>query len=100
MQLTDERRKQVIDLYFNQHKTYAEIAEIERMSPRDINAIINEEESIKRQKYKHQQQSSLAAKAYELLSKRNAPLQVAIALNIKQSEATKYCRVLEAAGIT
>jgi DNA-directed RNA polymerase specialized sigma subunit len=28
LQLTDERKKRVIDLYFNQHKTYAEIAEI------------------------------------------------------------------------
>ena len=34
-----------MDLYFNQHKTYAEIAEIEKMSPRDIHAIIKEEEA-------------------------------------------------------
>jgi DNA-directed RNA polymerase specialized sigma subunit len=30
LQISDERRKRVIDLYFNQHKTYAEIGEIER----------------------------------------------------------------------
>ena len=30
-QITEQRRKRVIDLYFNQHKTYAEIAQIERM---------------------------------------------------------------------
>jgi hypothetical protein len=35
LQITEDRKKQVIDLYFNQHKTYAEIAEIERISPRD-----------------------------------------------------------------
>jgi predicted HTH domain antitoxin len=49
VQITEERRKCVIDLYFNQHKTYAEIAEIEKMSPRDIHAIIKEEEA-RRQK--------------------------------------------------
>jgi hypothetical protein len=27
LQITEERKKQVIDLYFNQHKSYAEIAE-------------------------------------------------------------------------
>jgi DNA-directed RNA polymerase specialized sigma subunit len=39
------RKKRVIDLYFNQHKTYAEIAEIEKISPRDIHAIIKEEDT-------------------------------------------------------
>jgi DNA-directed RNA polymerase specialized sigma subunit len=32
-QLTDERKKRVIDLYFNQHKTYAKFAEIEHIPP-------------------------------------------------------------------
>ena len=49
------RKRCVIDLYFNQRKTYAEIAEIEMMSIRDISAILREEES-KQQKYKDQQQ--------------------------------------------
>jgi DNA-directed RNA polymerase specialized sigma subunit len=53
LQITDERKKRVIDLYFNQHKTYAEIAQIERISPRDIHAIIKEEEA-RRQKHKQQ----------------------------------------------
>ena len=46
-----ERRKRVIDLYFNQHKTYAEIAQIEeRISLRGIHIIIKEEQA-RRQKY-------------------------------------------------
>jgi DNA-directed RNA polymerase specialized sigma subunit len=53
LQITEERKKRVIDLYFNQHKTYAEIAQIERISPRDIHAIIKEEED-RRQKHKQQ----------------------------------------------
>ena len=54
MQISEERKKRIIDLYFNQHKTYAEIAETERMLHRDINAIIKEED--RQQKYNHQQQ--------------------------------------------
>jgi DNA-binding CsgD family transcriptional regulator len=85
LQITKDRRKRVIDLYFNQHKTYAEIAQIEKMSPRDIHAIIKEEE-VRRQKYKQQEISS---KAYKLFSEGKTPLQVAILLNIRQSEAAK-----------
>jgi hypothetical protein len=29
LQITEDRKKRVIDLYFNQHKSYAEIAQIE-----------------------------------------------------------------------
>jgi predicted DNA-binding protein YlxM (UPF0122 family) len=88
VQISKGRKKRVIDLYFNQHKTYAEIAQIEHISPRDIHAIIKEEEA-RRQKYKQQE---LSSKAYELFSQGKKPLQVAIALNIRQSEATKYYR--------
>lgn len=68
MQVTEDRRKRVIDLYFNQHKTYAEIAEIERILPRDIHAIIKEQEA-RRQKYERQQQQvETSSKAYKLFS--------------------------------
>jgi hypothetical protein len=86
--ISKERKKRVIDLYYNQGKTTCEIAKIERMSIRDISAIINGEEA-RRQKYKQQE---LSSKAYELFSQGKTPLQVAIALNIRQSEATKYYR--------
>jgi transposase len=63
-----ERERLVIDLYYNQGKTYREIAEIEHISPRDIRAIIKQEET-GRQKYKdQQQQEELSAQAYELFS--------------------------------
>jgi predicted DNA-binding protein YlxM (UPF0122 family) len=92
LQLTDERKKRVIDLYVSQHKTYIEIAEIERMSPRDIHAIIKEEETT-RQKYQHQQQQGvLSSKAYELFSKRKTPVEVAIALNLREPEVTNMYR--------
>ena len=71
MQITEDRRKRIIDLYFNQHKTYAQIAQIEHISPRDIHAIIKEEEEeARRQKYKDQQQrQELSSKAYKLFLK-------------------------------
>jgi len=92
LQLTNERKNRVIDLYFSQHKTYAEIAEMERISPRDINAIIKEEEA-KRQKYQHEQQEQeLSSKAYKLFSEGKRPVQVAITLNLREPEVTKLYR--------
>src|SRR5215208_4620477 len=77
----------VIDLYFNQHKSYAEIAQIERISPRDIHAIIKEEQA-RRQQHKDQQQE-LSSKAYKLFSEDKTSVQVAITLNLGQSQVTK-----------
>ncbi len=55
--------------YFTQHKTYAEIAQIEKIAPRDIHIIL-EEEKARQQKHdeikERQQQQALSAKAYQL----------------------------------
>ena len=84
--------KRVIDLYFNQHKTYAEIAQIERMSPRDIHAIIKQEEA-RRQKHKHQQhRQEITSKAYKLFSEGKTPVEVATILNLREPEVTKLYR--------
>jgi DNA-directed RNA polymerase specialized sigma subunit len=53
MTISEERKKYVIDLYYNQGKTTHEIAKLERISIRDISAILKEEEA-RRQKYEHQ----------------------------------------------
>jgi predicted HTH domain antitoxin len=97
LQITEDRRKRVIDLYFNQHKTYAEIAQIEKMSPRDIHAIVKEEEA-RRQKYKdEQQQEEISSKTYKLFSDGKKPVEVAITLNLREQEVTKlfmeYCKL-------
>jgi predicted DNA-binding protein YlxM (UPF0122 family) len=92
LQITEDRKRRVIDLYFNQHKSYAEIAQIEHISPRDIPPIIKEEES-RIQKYKDQQQrQQLCAKAYKLFSEGKTPVQVAITLYLGQPEVTKLYR--------
>jgi AraC-like DNA-binding protein len=76
LQLSKDRKKRVIDLYFNQHKTYAEIAQIEKMSPRDIHTIIKEEQT---RRQKHIQQE-ISAQAYQLFSEGKTPIEVAIIL--------------------
>jgi predicted DNA-binding protein YlxM (UPF0122 family) len=85
LQISKDRKKRVIDLYFNQHKTYAEITEIEHISPRDIHAIIKEEIA-RRQKHKQQE---LSTKAYQLFSEGKTPIEVAIILNLPASKVSK-----------
>jgi transposase len=104
-----ERERLVLDLYYNQGKTYREISKEARISPRDIGIILNKvieektkgskEEAIKQQdddakqnKLERKQNLSLSAQAYKLFSDRKTPLEVAIELNLRESEATKFYR--------
>jgi hypothetical protein len=66
-----------------------EIAKIERMSIRDISAIIKEEEEARRQTYKQQE---LSAKSYKLFSEGKTSVQVATILNLREPEVTKLYR--------
>jgi hypothetical protein len=92
LQISKDRKKRVIDLYFNQHKTYAEIAQIEKISPRDIHAIIKEEKA-RRQKYEHQQQQQeTSARAYELFNEKKSTVEVAIILKLPASKVSKLYR--------
>jgi septal ring factor EnvC (AmiA/AmiB activator) len=96
-----ERERLVIDLY-KQGKTICEIDKEVRMSFRDIGVILNKAieektQGIKQQdgpeqnrEQEEQQHQSLAAQAYKLFSDRKTPLEVAIALNLRESEATKF----------
>jgi transposase len=88
-----ERQRLVLELY-NQGKSIREIAKEARMSFRDIGVILNKavEEKAEGLKEKHEeiQQLSVSSQAYKLFSEGKTPLEVAIALNLKESEATKY----------
>jgi hypothetical protein len=91
-----ERERLVLDLY-NQGKTIREIAKEVRMSFRDIGAILNKAveektEGSKVQQQEQEQQLSLSAQAYKLFSERKTPLEVTIALNLSESDATKFYR--------
>jgi transposase len=97
-----ERERLVVELY-NQGKTYREISKEARISPRDIGIILNKAVKEKTQRSKEQQEDgeknqeeeqeqhlSLSAQAYKLFSDRKTPLEVAIELNLKEPEVTKF----------
>src|SRR5215216_2219674 len=89
----EEKERLVLDLY-NQGKTIREIAKEVKMSFRDIGVILNKavEEKAEELKEQHEeiQQLSVSSQAYKLFSEHKTPLEVAIALNLRESEATKY----------
>jgi transposase len=90
----EEKERRVIDLY-SQGKTTREIIKELRVSPNYVSAILKKEEEKNNSIVTNNQQQSssvLATKVYELFSKGNTPLQVSIALNIKQSDVAKYFR--------
>jgi hypothetical protein len=98
----EERERLVIELYYNQGKTYRQISKEARISPRDIGIILNKvieekTEGLKEsqndtEKNQQQQPLSLSTQAYKLFSEGKTPLEVSIALNLRESEATKFCR--------
>jgi len=61
--INEERKKRVIDLYYNQGKTTREIAKLERMSIRDISTILKEEEARRQNDKDQQQQEELSSRA-------------------------------------
>ncbi len=87
---------------YNQGKTYREISKQARISPRDIRIILNKAVEEKKTETKSQQDSntdveinqkqqiSLSTKAYKLFCEGKSPLEVAIELNLRHSEATGF----------
>jgi transposase len=82
-----EKERLVIDLY-NQGMTIREISKEVRMSFRDIGAILKKASGEKEEKQEKEQ--SLSSQAYRLFSEGKAPLEVAIALDLTQSQTTKF----------
>jgi hypothetical protein len=85
-----EKERQVIDLY-NQNKTYREIAKEVRICPRDIGNILKKASGEKEEKQDRKQSLlSPSSQAYKLFSEGKTPIEVAIALDLGESETTKY----------
>ncbi len=87
-----ERERIVLDLYHNQRKTVREIAKEARISFRDIGAILNKADEAQQRKVQEQdnQQLSLSTQAYKLFSQGKNPIEVAVALNVRESEVTRF----------
>ena len=97
----EEKEKQVIELYFNEKKTYRYISQILRMSLRDISSIIKKEEqkrtggspsAITVETNEKQHPSITEVAAYKLFSEGKDPVQVAIELNLIQQDVTLFQR--------
>ena len=99
-----ERERLVLELYYNQGKTYREISKEARISPRDIGFILNKAveekktegneeqdntDSEKNQNLEQQRHLSLSTQAYKLFSDRKTPLEVAVTLNLIELTAQK-----------
>ena len=74
----EEKEKLVLDLYYIEGKTYAEIAKEARISLRDIGPILKKSGS--------DQSLSNSSQAYLLFSEGKTPIQVAIKLGLKEPE--------------
>src|SRR5687768_9609351 len=84
----EEKERLVIDL-FNQGKTIRDIAKDLRMSFRDIGSILKNA-SGEGEEEQDKEQLSLSTQAYSLFSKSETPLQVAIELDLTESETDKF----------
>jgi adenylate kinase family enzyme len=86
-----EKERKVIDLYNNQNKTYREIAKEVRICPRDIGIILKKVSGEKEEKQdrKHSLLSP-SSQAYRLFLEGKTPIEAAIALDLGESEITKY----------
>src|SRR5215216_6453713 len=102
-----EKEKLILDLY-NEGKTYKQIAEIARVSPRDIKPVLEKAEKEREKELgintreanngstgnqnQTQKKTSTSSQAYRLFSEGKSPLDVAIELNLMEPKATKYYR--------
>jgi hypothetical protein len=84
-----EKERLVVDLY-NQGKNIRDIAKDLRMSFRDIGAILKKSGEREEEENEEKQLLSPSTKAYQLFSKSKTPLQVAVALDLTESETAKY----------
>ena len=80
-----EKEELVLDLYFNQNKTFHEIAKIARMSPRDIKPIIDNAINEK----ERTQHKTTAVQAYELFRKGKTLLEVTIDLKLESGTGNR-----------
>jgi hypothetical protein len=85
----EEKERLVLDLY-NQGKSTREISEEARMSFRDIGAILNKAIEEKETNKEQAEKMSQSTQAYKLFSEGKSPVQVAIALNIREPEVAKF----------
>src|SRR5437016_2119177 len=87
----EQRRRRVLELH-NQGMGTREIAEILHMSFTDIGKFLKDADKEKEAEQQRTRQEYLSSRAYKLFSEGKSPVQVAIDLNIRASEAIVFQR--------
>jgi len=103
MAIDIETKREVIELYFNQHKNIREVAKLVQKSSRDVVAVVKEHKQKLRpsessihveDKINQQIEDSVDPpaniKAYELFTKGLTPLQGALELKLSEVDTTRY----------
>ena len=81
-----ETEDYVIDLYYNQKKTFREIQKILRKSPRDLKKILDKN-------FPERTSLSESSRAYRMFKEgRSNPIDVAITLNLREDQVSEYDR--------
>lgn len=78
----EEKEGLVLDLYYNQNKTYRDITELVGVNPREINKILKKADPDRSQ--------SISSQAYKLFSEGKTVTQIAIELDIRQPQASEF----------
>ena len=93
----EEKEKRVIDLYYNQGKTYHEIVKELKVSPNYVSAVLKkheeEENAAAVTKIKHEQQENKTSKevaSFKLFSEGKNTIEVAIDLKLSEEEVTQF----------
>src|SRR5215208_4028558 len=93
----EEKARRIIDLYYNQGKTYQEIVEELNVSPNYVSAVLKkheeEENAAAVTKIKHEQQENKTSKevaSFKLFSEGKNTIEVAIELKLSEEEVTQF----------
>jgi hypothetical protein len=84
LRLTREEKENLVVELFRQGMTHAQIAKEAHVSLRDIGPILN--------KTGEYQSLSNSSQAYKMFSEGSTPIQVAVALNLREKEVSEYYR--------
>jgi hypothetical protein len=93
----EEKEKRIIDLYYNQGKTYYEIVKEAKVSPNYVSAVLKKHEEEKNaaavSKIKHEHQENKTSRevaSFKLFSEGKSPIEVAIELKLSEEEVTQF----------
>ena len=85
----EQKEKLVLELYYEKGYTYRQIAKELQVSPNQIHDILRRHEDKNNVKANKKKELSVSSKAYKIFSKGKSSLEVAIMLDIPQTQVTE-----------